>query len=185
MNLEVIWLLKKLQPDFKTICDFRRDNHSSFKSVSAQFLSMCSCLKLISGKFIAVDGTVIKASNNPSKSWTNRRLLAALKSNLKKIEDYLSELEKLDSDSETDVSARRTLVQEKLDEELSKKAKLADLQKDLKGKSHISFTDPDCRSLYKNGKSIVGYNVQSAVDSESHLMLAAEVTSSGRVILAI
>ncbi|MCH2204254.1 MAG: transposase [Lentisphaerales bacterium] len=79
VNLEVIWLLNKLQPDFKTICDFRRNNKSSFKSVSAQLLRMCSFLKLISGKFIAVDGTVIKASNNPSKNWNNRRLPAALK----------------------------------------------------------------------------------------------------------
>lgn len=181
VNLEVIWLLKKLQPDFKTICDFRRNNRNCFKNVSAQFLTMCKHLKLISGQFIAVDGTVIKASNNPSKSWTDRKLQKALKTSLESVESYLAELEKLDEDPLVDVSERKQQIENKLKKEKSRQEKLRQVESKLSksSKKHLAYTDPDCRPLYKNGRTHTGYNIQSAVDCESHLMLSAEVTNSG------
>jgi transposase len=63
-NLEVIWLLRHLKPDFKTIADFRRDNRAAFRSVFREFVLLCRQLDLFSRELLAVDGTRIKAVNN-------------------------------------------------------------------------------------------------------------------------
>ena len=45
-NLEAIWLLRQLRPDFKTISDFRRDNRNAFREVFQQFVRLCRELDL-------------------------------------------------------------------------------------------------------------------------------------------
>ena len=62
-NLEVIWLLRKLRPDFKTIADFRRDNGKGIKSVCREFTLLCRKLELFGGELVAIDSTKIKAQN--------------------------------------------------------------------------------------------------------------------------
>ena len=98
INLEVIWLLKRLRPDFKTICDFRKNNRTCFKKVAAEFTILCNKMKLISSEFIAVDGTIMKASNSRDNSWNGGKLKHAMKKNEDFIEKYLRELEEPDAD---------------------------------------------------------------------------------------
>jgi transposase len=66
-NFEVIWLLRSLKPDFKTIADFRRDNRAAFRSVFHQFVLLCRRLDLFGCELPAVDGTRIKAVNNKDR----------------------------------------------------------------------------------------------------------------------
>lgn len=70
-NLEVIWLLRQLKPDFKTIADFRRDNRGAFRAVFRQFVRLCRELDLYGRELIAVDGTRIKAVNNRDRPASN------------------------------------------------------------------------------------------------------------------
>ena len=63
-NLEVIWLLRRLSPDFKTIADFRRINRAAFRQVFREFVRLCRELELYGRELVAVDGTRIKAVNS-------------------------------------------------------------------------------------------------------------------------
>src|SRR5436305_1468262 len=69
-NIEVIWLLRHLKPDFKTIADFRRDNRNAFRPVFRQFVLLCRQLHLFGRELLAVDGTRIKAVNNKDRNFT-------------------------------------------------------------------------------------------------------------------
>ena len=64
-NIEVIWLLRSLKPDFKTIADFRSDNRAAFKKVFREFVILCRRLDLFERELLAVDGTRIKAEQGP------------------------------------------------------------------------------------------------------------------------
>jgi transposase len=73
-NIEVIWLLRTLKPDFRTIADFRRDNRGAFKSVFRQFVLLCRRLDLYGRELLAVDGARIKAVNNKDRNFTRNSL---------------------------------------------------------------------------------------------------------------
>jgi transposase len=73
-NIELIWLLGGLKPDFKTIADFRRDNRAAFRSVFHEFVVLCRRLDLFGRELIAVDGTRIKAVNNKDRNFTRGSL---------------------------------------------------------------------------------------------------------------
>src|SRR6185436_3363927 len=73
-NLEVIWLLRKLAPDFKTIADFRRDHRTGFKAVHRQFHLLCHQLKLFGGELIALDGTKLAAVNSRDRNYNEKKL---------------------------------------------------------------------------------------------------------------
>ena len=144
MNLEVIWLLKKLTPDFKTICDFRRINRKAFKKASREFTIFCQQLGLIAADVIAVDGTVIKASNSKSKSWTKGQLDKLLKKNEQAVEGYLQELEQLDDSAQPQVETDRKELERKLTSARNNEQKLkAVKQKMLESVLHSSTTFSD------------------------------------------
>jgi transposase len=73
-NIEVIWLLRHLTPDFKTIADFRRDNRTAFRAVFREFVLLCRQLDLFGRELLAVDGTRIKAVNNKDRNFTRASL---------------------------------------------------------------------------------------------------------------
>jgi transposase len=66
-NIEVIWPLRGVKPDFKTIADFRRDNRAAFRSVFREFVLLCRRFDLYGRDLLAVDGTRIKAVNNKDR----------------------------------------------------------------------------------------------------------------------
>ena len=179
INLEVIWLLKRLKPDFKTICDFRKNNRKAFKQATAQFTLLCHELKLIGGETIAVDGTIIKASNNIAKSWGSKKLSKNLKQTEKQIEEYIRDLEQLDDDPAPNSELRKEELENKLEYEKSKKEQLQELKESLdkSPNDHLSLTDEDSKSIHKRGKSCVGYNVQTTVDSLHKLIICSEATN--------
>jgi len=89
VNLEVMWLLGKLRPDFKTIADFRRDNLAALKGVCREFTWLCRKLKLFGGELVAIDGSKFKAVNNRRRNFNEGRLSQAIKAMEQKIEGYL------------------------------------------------------------------------------------------------
>ena len=96
-NVEVIWLLRHLKPDFKTIADFRRDNRKAFRPVFREFVLLCRQLELFSRELLAADGTRIKAVNNKDRNFTRASLAEFIKVADAKLDDYLQRLDTSDA----------------------------------------------------------------------------------------
>jgi len=94
-NIEVIWLLRHLKPDFKTIADFRRDNHAAFRAIFREFVLLCRQLDLFGRELLAVDGTRIKAVNNKDRNFTRASLRQYSDGADKRLADYLRRLERV------------------------------------------------------------------------------------------
>src|SRR5215204_7518562 len=105
-NIEVIWLLRHLKPDFKTIADFRRINCKAFRPVFRQFVLLCRELDLFGKEVLAVDGTRIKAVNNKDRNFTHASLTQFIKLADAKLDDYLQRLDQADA-AETGTSGSR------------------------------------------------------------------------------
>ena len=186
-NLELIWLTGRLAPDFKTIADFRRDNGPAIRKVCAQFVALCRSLHLIEGGSVAIDGSKFKAVNHREKNFTHNRLKRRMAAIEKTIERYLSELDRADRQREvTGVpvpAAKVSRLTKGIDTLKNKLARLSTLETTMlaSGEKQISLTDPDARAMTSQSHSayVVGYNVQSAVDTEHHLIVAHEVTNVG------
>jgi transposase len=158
-NIEVIWLLGTLKPDFKTIADFRRDNRAAFRAVFRQFVLLCRRLDLYGRELLAVDGTRIKAVNNKDRNFTRSSLRAFIHAADERLEDYLKRLDEGDvEDGATGGGARTKNLAEKI-AALSEKrgryqAMLAQLERT--GEDQISLTDPDSRALAAHTRIAVG-----------------------------
>ncbi|WP_375784835.1 transposase [Bradyrhizobium sp. Pha-3] len=119
-NMEVIWLLRTLKPDFKTIADFRSDNRAAFKSVFREFTVLCRRLDLFGRELLAIDGTRIKAVNNKDKNFTEASLDKFIAAADKKLDDYLARLDTGDKIEHAMAGARTRNLAEKI-EALKKK----------------------------------------------------------------
>ena len=179
-NIEVLWLLRTLKPDFKTIADFRRDNRAAFRAVFRQFVLLCRRLDLYGRELLAVDGTRIKAVNNKDRNFTRSSLREFIRRADEWLEDYLKRLDEGDvEDGATGGGARTKNLAEKIAALNEKRghyqAMLAQL--DRTGEDQISLTDPDSRAMAAHTKVGVGYNVQVAVDAKNKLIVEQAVTN--------
>lgn len=180
-NVEVMWLVGRLAPDFKTIADFRRDNGKAIRKVCSQFVTLCRQVGLLDGNVVVVDGSKFKAVNNRDKNFTPAKLARRMEDIETSIERYLSKLDAADRNEPALPKTKIAHLQEriiKLKEQMVElKAIEARVQK--APDAQVSLTDPDARSMRHRGGGIVGYNVQTVVDAQHHLIVAHEVTSSG------
>jgi transposase len=179
-NIEVIWLLRTLKPDFKTIADFRRDNRGAFKSVFRQFVLLCRRLDLYGRELLAVDGTRIKAVNNKDRNFTRNSLAKFIRAADERLDDYLRRLDEGDvEEGETSGGARTSNLAKKIATLREKRGRYAAMLGELErsGESQISLTDPDSRAMAAYTKVAVGYNVQLAVDAKHKMIVEQSVTS--------
>jgi transposase len=182
-NLEVIWLLRGLRPDFKTIADFRKDNRHAFKAVFRQFVVLCGKLELLGKQLVAVDGTRLKAVNNVGRNFTREKLVRLLQLVDADLEDYLSRLDRCDlaEHEEVAAAARAKRLAAKIESLTKRQGFYRELLEELRrsGETQLSLTDPDARAMAAHPKVGVGYNAQVAVDSKYKLIVAQEVTNAG------
>lgn len=179
-NLELMWLMRKLRPDFKTIADFRKDNRKAFRGVFRQFVLLCKQMGLLGGELVAVDGSKFKAVNSGQKNFSQNKLEQRLKEIDKKVERYLDEMDRADKqESQNPITAEQ--LKEKIDRLKERKGRYEELLKELKasGQKQVSLTDPDSRAMALTPKGEVSYNVQTAVDSKHHLIVEQDVTNEG------
>ncbi|MEA4849424.1 MAG: IS1182 family transposase [Clostridiaceae bacterium] len=179
-NLEVIWLMNKLTPDHKTIARFRHDNTAALKNVFRDFVKLCTNLGLYGRELVAIDGSKFKAVNAKERNFNDKKLAERIARIDAKIEEYLCQLEK--SDSEENAAPG-----EKTSEEIAKiiceleerKTTYQGYKEELSesGERQKSLTDPDSRLMKANGKMDICYNVQTAVDSKNKLIAEFEVTN--------
>jgi transposase len=178
-NIEVIWLLRHLKPDFKTIADFRRDNRNAFRPIFRQFVLLCRQLDLFGRELLAVDGTRIKAVNNKDRNFTRASLTKFIELADAKLDDYLQRLDQSDaSESKTGGSRVKNLA-EKIAAIRDRRTRCKDMlaQLDKTGEDQISLTDPDSRAMAAHTRVAVGYNVQVAVDTKHKLIVEQQVTN--------
>jgi transposase len=182
-NIELMWLTGRLTPDFKTIADFRRDNGAAIRSACAQFVFLCRQFNLFTRAVVALDGSRFKAVNNRDKNFTVAKVAKRIEQVEASIARYLTALDRADRRDDDVAEARTVRLTEKIEglrrQMLSLKA--MGEQVEASPDKQVSLTDPDARSMATSGKGtgVVGYNVQTAVDAEHHLIVAHEVTNIG------
>jgi transposase len=180
-NLEVIWLMRKLAPDHKTIADFRKDNALAFKAVVREFAGLCRQMGLFGGEFLAIDGTKVKAQNAADRNWSQSKLAKHLGQVEARLEEYLQALDRADESEGPRAVAQPSAEQlqakiQRLRERRSEiEQRLQGLQES--GQSQLSATDADSRSMKSKGRHVVGYNVQAAVDAKHHLLVVSQVNN--------
>jgi transposase len=183
-NVEAIWLTGRLAPDHKTIADFRKDNGAAIRKVCARFVALCRELGLLTSTSVAIDGSKFKAVNTRDKNFTRAKMERRLAQIEESVARYLSQLDTADLQEPSEALATRTAhLKEKLAKLASELQRLKVIEKEMLASpdQQISLTDPDSRSMATSGRGsgVVGYNVQVAVDTEHHLIVAHEVTNTG------
>lgn len=171
-NIEVMWMLGGLRPDFRTVSDFRKDNVDNLKGVFKEFLKRVT-VDVETG-YVSIDGSKFKAWNGKDSNFTITKLDDRIKWLEDHTQEYLRLIEEADRDEE---AASGTLTKEELE------AKLAEAQERLEryrsyrelmekeNLTQISLTDADARLMKNKNGMDVSYNVQTAVDSETHLIM--------------
>ena len=178
-NLEVIWLLGRLQPDFKTIADFRRDNRQAFRQVFRAFVHVCRELDLFGRELIAVDGTRIKAVNSRERNFTRAAIQRDLKRIDERLEHYLQQMNEADANDVGEGTRSVARLQEKVASMRNRRAVLEGHRTalDENGEAQLSLTDPDSRAMHSSTRVGVGYNAQIAVDTKYKLIAEQQVHS--------
>lgn len=178
-NIEVIWLLRHLKPDFKTIADLRGINHKAFRPVFRQFVLLCRQLDLFGKELLAVDGTRIKAVNHKDRNFTRASLAQFIKLADAKLDDYLQRLDQGDQTENGTIGSRVKNLAEKIEAIRKRRTRCQEMLADLDrtGEDQISLTDPDSRAMAAHTRVAVGYNVQVAVDTKHKLIVEQQVTN--------
>jgi len=182
-NIEVMWLTGRLMPDFKTIADFRKDNGPAIRNVCQQFTALCRRLGLFSEAVVAVDGSKFKAVNNRDRNFTGAKVQKRIEQITASLTRSQSALDLADLTDTAAAQAKAAQLREKiavLDKRMQHLKAIETLVQAAPDKQ-ISLTDPDARSMATSGKGtgIVGYNVQTVVDTRHHLIVAHDVTNLG------
>ena len=181
-NLELMWLTGRLAPDFKTIADFRRDNGPAIRAVCAQFIGLCRRVGLITQAMAAIDGSKFKAVNARDRNFTRGKVQKRIEQVEGSIQRYLQSLDAADRQEGEFAQAKAARLRDKIAAMKEQMGKLKALQVEVHAApdQQISLTDPDARSMMTNmrGSGVVGYNVQTAVETEHHLIVAHEGTNN-------
>ena len=183
-NVELMWLTGRLVPDHKTIADFRKDNGSAIRQVCTRFVALCRELGLLSGTSVAIDGSKFKAVNNRDRNFTRAKIERRRAQIEESVARYLRQLDTADRQEPSEVLAAKTSrLREKIAKLGEQMHRLAAIEAQMLAApdQQVSLTDPDARSMATSGRGsgVVGYNVQVAVETEHHLIVAHAVTNVG------
>src|ERR1700687_566785 len=182
-NMELMWLVGRLAPDFKTIADFRKDNGAAIRAVCSQFVVLCRQLGLFTRAVVAIDGSKFKAVNNRDKNYTVAKVTGRMEQVGASIARYLRALDRADREEGDIAEDKSARLKEKIAGLRRQMQALKEMEQTVQDAPdrQVSLTDPDARSMATSGKgtATVGYNVQIAVDAEHHLIVTHEVINQG------
>ena len=180
-NVEVMWLLKGLEPGYRTIGDFRKDNIAALKAANRDFVLVLHELELLGGDLVAIDGAFFHGDASKASIVTRKRLAAQVAVLEQDIAAYAAALEANDAAEADTVEPADGEAAQKLAALMAKRAAAqADLaQLTETGETQLSRTDADARLLKKHGQTVAGYNAQVAIDAKHKLIVASEVVNDG------
>ncbi|KFB66215.1 IS1182 family transposase [Candidatus Accumulibacter vicinus] len=180
-NVELMWLTGKLAPDFKTIADFRHDNGQAIRNVCREFVLLCRRLNLFTQAIVAIDGSKFKAVNAHDRNFTCAKVDKRVKEIERSIDEYLVAIETADRNPSEVTETKTAHLHRKIETLKREMRDLKGMQAQLEASGgQVSLTDPDARAMATStSRGLVGYNVQTAVETEHHLIVAHEVTNVG------
>jgi len=173
-NIEVMWLLKSLQPDHNTISNFRRDNPKAIKKVFRATVQIAKHFNLIGGKLIAGDSTKLRAQNSKKNNFNQKKIDRHIAYIDNKLDHYNQQLAEQDGDA-------KEQIKKEIDKHNKRKDDYHDLENQLKesGEAQISTSDPESRQMIiRNHITEVAYNVQTTVDAKNCLLIDYKVTNN-------
>lgn len=179
VNIEVKWMMGGVEPDFRTISDFRKDNTSSLKEIFHEFNRRIS--SAVDWGFSSVDGSKVNACNSKDNNFTKNKLDDRIKWLNAHTDEYLRLLNEADEDESCDEPGElnRENIQQKLEEARERLARYEAYQKQMEesGTSQLSLTDADAKLMKNKNGFAVSYNPQTAVDSNTHLIRDFQMTN--------
>jgi transposase len=173
VNIELMWLLKGLRPDDRTIARFRKDNPTAIRNAFRHFVLILKDWDLIDGSTVAIDSFKIRAQNSLKNNLNQKRIDRQTAYHQDKIEHYLNALDSDDPDDE-----QREELQQKHNHHQGRKEHFKQMEQQLNdsGEKQISLTDPDAKAVVFQRNSIqVGYNIQAACDGKNKLFIHSDV----------
>jgi transposase len=178
-NLELRWLLQNLQPDHKTISDFRKDNKTALRNVTRQFIILCKSMDLFGGNLVGIDGSKFRAVNSKDRNYTKKKLKAQIKQIDEDIESYLKELETNDDQDHKSSSLNTNELNKKIKSLTERLQRYQSFIDDIEQENieQKSLTDSDSRLMKTRNGTNVCYNVQVAVDNKHKLIVENDVTN--------
>jgi transposase len=181
-NIEVMWFMDKLQPNFRTISDFRKDHIDIMKEIFGAFSELCDELGLIGKEIEALDGSKFRACNARRKNLTKGKLEKQIEHYEKQADEYmklLDEEDKKEENTNDKVKASKEEIKEKIEHAKKRIDELKAEKEDVEKNGEKSLTDPDSRHMKaSNNGTDIAHNVQIAVDGKHDLVTVVDVTSS-------
>lgn len=181
-NIEVMWLINRLEPDFKTMADFRKNDKEAIQKTFVKFSMICDELVLHGKEIVAEDESKFRASNNSNKYWMKKKIEKKREEYNQSAEKYVKLLDECDEKEERNQKPKkytRKELEKRLDiieQKVKKLEEIAILVEEADG--DVSITDPDARKMkHLNGANEISHNVQIAVDDRNHMVVAVDVTS--------
>ena len=177
VNVEVRWMLGGVEPDFRTIADFRKDNIDSLKKIFNEFNKRLAAA--VAWGFTSIDGSKFAACNSKNNNFTKNKLDDRIRWLNGHIEEYLRILDEADRQEDDPERLTRELIEEKLQETRERLKKYEGYQRIMEesGQSQMSLTDADAKLMKSKNGFVVAYNPQTVVDSETHLIRDFQMTN--------
>ncbi len=176
-NVSFIWLMGGLNPDHKTIANFRKSNKKAIKNILKQCARLCIKLGLIEGNTLFVDGSKIRANAAIDNVWTQEKCERYLKNIDEHIDSIIEECEIIDDKEQNNGSLVE--LKEEIKEKETLKSKVQSIMKELKEKKlkSINSTDSDCIKVKGRQGTHSGYNGQIVVDEKHGLIVHSDVVN--------
>jgi transposase len=182
-DLEAIWLLRRLTPDYRTIAAFRHDNPDAIVGVSAAFIDFCKDYGLVRGNTVSLDGTKMKAVASAKNIAGKDRLERDIAHTEKEIAYYLDRLDIADQQSHlanVDNQSQREAFAGAVDALKRRRERLQKRRAELQNHEAkvVVFGEPEAKPMgYGRSQKHPSYNLQSAVDIDSGLIVHHEVSN--------
>ena len=178
-NVEVMWLLRKIVPDFRCIADFRKDNAGGIKHVFREFVKLCDKAGLLSHETVVIDGSKFRAVNADQKAYVRQNVQVMMQQADERIEKYMAELEKNDASERRPETLSTKEIRHVLEYLRGRKQQLSDALSQLQenATNQLCVTDPECRLMKTRDGYKPSYNVQTAVEAENHIIVHYDVTN--------
>jgi transposase len=179
-NVQVMWLIKRLTPGFKTIADFRKDHAEAIVGVCRAFIRFCREQSLFGAELLAIDGTKIAAVASRKRVITPARIAKMNAAIDRKIAEYLASMDEADREEPRAASAPAD-VPAAIEALKAQRERLQRQAEELaeRGLKQLVVTEREAKLMRTPHGHAVAYNAQTAVDAKHKLIVAFDLTNEG------